>query len=245
VASPPTPALEIPAGLAGTIRTNLKARVPKLNVLAIHGTPLPGLYEVLSPDGVTYTDVSAEYVVMGQLLETRTQRNLTQEHWTSFNQVDFASLPFELAIKSTRGNGKRQIAVFADPKCPFCQELEGQLAGMDDVTIYTFLYPLEEVHPGATVQAHQIWCAADREAAWNNWMRKQEAPASSECADDPLKQLAALGEKLHIQTTPTIIFRSGLRAPGLPPSKQFAHMLDAESGTSATGSASGAAHPGA
>jgi thiol:disulfide interchange protein DsbC len=239
VAPAPAPS-EVPAALAEKIRTALQQRVPTLVVLELHGTQLPGIYEVLSPDGISYTDASAEYVLMGQLLETRTRRNLSQEHWSTFNQVDFASLPLSLAIKSTRGSGARQIAVFADPQCPYCQQLETELAKLDDLTVYTFLYPLEEVHPGATARAHQIWCAADREAAWTQWMRQHQVPAASECGDDPIEQLAALGEKLHIQTTPTIIFHSGLRAAGLPSATKFVQLLDKESGPSGSSPAESA-----
>lgn len=235
---------EVAPTLAEKIRTALKARVPKLVVSEVHDTPLPGIYEVVSPDGVSYTNVTGDYVLMGELVDTRAQRNLTQERWTAFNKVDFNSLPFDLAIKSTRGNGSRQIAVFADPKCPYCQELEGELAKLDDITIFTFLFPLETVHPGATVKAHQIWCAGDRESAWNNWMRKQEAPPESQCDQDPIKRLATLGDQLHINTTPTIIFRSGRRSPGLPSNKQFEHLLETDATAPAvSATTANTAHP--
>lgn len=215
------------------IRAGLRERFPQLTVLDVRESELPGLYEVMAPDGVTYTDIATNYVVMGPLIDSRAHRNLSQDHWKAFNRVDYASLPFDLAIKSTRGNGSRQIAVFADPKCPFCQELEEQLAKLDDITVYTFLYPLEEVHPGATVQAHQIWCSSDRETTWNNWMRKRETPAAADCASDPVKNLAALGERLHIVTTPTIIFPSGERSPGLPKPSQLEQLLAAQSAPAA------------
>lgn len=233
VPAPPSMAApaEIPPALGARIRAALKERIPKLTVVELHNTQLPGVYEVLSPDGITYTDAGANYVMMGQLIETQTHRNLTQDSWLAFNHVDFASLPLSLAIKWTRGSGARQIAVFADPQCPYCQELEADLAKLDDITVYTFLYPLEDLHPGATERAHQIWCAADRQAAWTTWMRKREIPAAAahQCTGDPIKQLAALGEKLHIETTPTIIFRSGLRATGLPSAGSFVQLLDKES----------------
>jgi thiol:disulfide interchange protein DsbC len=214
-----------------TIRATLKVRIPTLAILDIYGTAIPGIYELVSADGIRYTDASADHLIMGQLLETQTRRNLTAEHWNVLTAIDFQSLPFALAIKATRGSGARQIAVFADPKCPYCQALEAQVARLDDLTVYTFLYPLEDVHPGATAQAHQIWCAHDRTSAWINWMRSHETPPADECSDDPIKQLAALGEKLHIQSTPTIFFRSGRRASGLPRAEEFEHLLDTESTT--------------
>jgi thiol:disulfide interchange protein DsbC len=44
------------------------------------------------------------------------------------------------------------------PNCSYCKQLEPELAGLDNVTIYTFLVPFQgEARPIA------IWCAADRE----------------------------------------------------------------------------------
>src|SRR5215831_4341087 len=91
VSSVPT---EISPNQADTVRAALKQRVPDLAVVELHGTQIPGLFEVISPDGITYTDANADYVIMGELLDTRTRRNLTQEHWVTFGRVDFASLPF-------------------------------------------------------------------------------------------------------------------------------------------------------
>lgn len=240
-AAPPT-AIEVPTPVAESIRTALKQRIPALAVLQIHSTPLPEVYEIVSPDGIAYTDVRADYVLKGELIDTRTRRNLTEERWVAFNHVDFATLPLALAIKSKRGSGAREIAVFADPQCPYCQELEARLAQIDDITVYTFLYPLDDLHPGATARAHQIWCASDRPGAWNNWMRKHEPPEARECNSDPIRELAALGERLHIERTPTIIFRSGFRSAGLPSAKQFEQLLEKESGP-ATADAAATARP--
>jgi hypothetical protein len=57
-------------------------------------------------------------------------------------RIDFNGLPLEHAIKTVRGDGARQLAVFSDPDCPYCLVLEREtLSKIDNVTIYTFLYP--------------------------------------------------------------------------------------------------------
>lgn len=213
------------------IVATLKERIPDLTVLDVYTSPVPGLYEVLASDGLIYTDATGDHILMGPLIATQGRKNLTEQRFDELTRVDFASLPFELAIKEVRGKGTRRIAVFADPKCPYCQELEGQLGKIDDLTVYTFLYPLETVHPGATAQARQIWCAADRGAAWTSWMRsKQEVPAApSDCSADPIKRIDGLGHKLHLDTTPTVFFESGRRLTGTVKPEQFRHLLETES----------------
>jgi thiol:disulfide interchange protein DsbC len=207
------------------IVATLRERIPDLAVLDVYTSPVPGLYEVLASDGLIYIDATGDHILMGPLIATQGRKNLTEQRFGELTRVDFAALPFGLAIKEVRGNGTRQIAVFADPKCPYCQELEGQLGKIDDLTVYTFLYP------GATGQAHQIWCAADRVGAWTAWMRsRQEVPAApSDCSADPIKQIDGLGHKLHLNTTPTVFFESGRRITGTVSPAQFQHLLATES----------------
>jgi thiol:disulfide interchange protein DsbC len=230
-ADPPAPALELPADLEARIRAALNEHVPGLTVSELHGSPLPGIYEILSPDGIAYTDERGEHLIRGQILDTRARRNISADRWNALNSIDFTSLPFDKAIKAVHGKGTREIAVFADPLCPYCTELESGLGKLADITVYTFLYPLEDVHPGATQRAHELWCTADHGAAWADWMLKEQAPqpAAGLCAGDPVAELAALGDKLRIKTTPTIFFRSGLRSAGLPRPEEFARLLAAES----------------
>jgi len=98
------------------------------------------------------------------------------------------------------------------------------------------------VHPGATALAHQIWCTHDHDSVWTQWMQKQTTVPTADCKDDPLKTLAALGNKLHIISTPTIFFASGRRSAGLPPAKQFEHLLETESQSTSVRTAA-APHP--
>ena len=69
-------------------------------------------------------------------------------------------------IEVTR-DGSRKVAIFADPLCPYCQMLEREMQGVTNVTVYTFLYPIESLHPGASVKSVEIWCSKDRSSAWS------------------------------------------------------------------------------
>ena len=123
-------------------------------------------------------------------------------------RIDFASLPLERAIKTVHGNGKRQLAVFSDPDCPYCQKLEREtLNRMDDVTIYTFLFPLDR-HNDAARKSRLIWCAPDRALAWNNWMQDRQLPPPGICVP-PLTANLKLGKKLGVSVTPTLVLPQG------------------------------------
>ena len=202
---------------AAKIRAVLKTRYPNVAIKQIAPAPMLDLYELVTDAGLAYTDSNANYLIVGKILDTKTQEDLTETRWNELNAIDFDTLPFELAIKFVKGNGKRRLAVFEDPHCPYCRQLENELQNVSDTTVYVFLYPLESLHPGATATSRNIWCAEDRAAAWNNSLLKKEAPPSATCDSDPLKKLAILGDKLNINATPTLFFPDGHRVAGAIP----------------------------
>lgn len=192
----------------------LTKRFPDIKIERVMPSVLPGLYEIITPTEIVYADAGGEHLILGQIMATETRENLTEKRWYEINKIDFNALPFEQAIKIVKGNGRRRLAIFEDPFCPYCQELERDLQGVDDVTIYVFLYPLEQLHPSATDAARDIWCSNDRATAWTEWMLNKKAPSIADCKHTPIEQLAALGEKLRVNSTPTLFFPDGSRLPG-------------------------------
>ena len=50
-------------------------------------------------------------------------------------------------VQARQGQGRAQLIVFSDADCPFCAKLESELKAVDNVTIYTFLFPIDQLHP--------------------------------------------------------------------------------------------------
>lgn len=199
---------------AQNLKEALAVRYPDIKIERVAPSVLPGLYEVITPSEIVYADAKGDHLVLGQIVDTRTRENLTEKSWNDINKMDFSALPLDLAIKIVKGDGSRKLAVFADPFCPYCQEFESNIKNIGDITIYVFLYPLEELHPGASIAAREIWCAEDPGAAWVSWMVDEKAPAKTECQKAPVEAVVKLGEKLRINSTPTLLFTDGTRIPG-------------------------------
>jgi thiol:disulfide interchange protein DsbC len=113
--------------------------------------------------------------------------------------VDFASLPLQHAIKSVHGQGRRTLAVFSDPDCPYCKKLEQELAKVDDVTVYTFLMPLEQLHPDSRAKADAVWCSKDRSAAWSALMLDGKVPKKTKGCQAPHQAVLPLAEMLGLR----------------------------------------------
>lgn len=193
----------------------LKERLPpQISLEKVQPSQWPWLYEVITENEMFYVDSSGEYLFYGKVMETKTRTDLTAKRWNELSKIEFNDLPLNLALKHVKGDGSRKIAVFSDPDCPYCVRLEKTLQEMTNITVYTFLYPIESLHPGATEKAKNIWCAPDRAATWSAWMLNKKQPAALNCKDDQVATTVKLGEKLKINGTPTIFFANGQRIPG-------------------------------
>lgn len=208
------------------LKATLQARLGDADIKSIEKTPVPGLYEVNLGQQIIYTDSTGNYLLMGDLMDTRTRTNLTQARLSETNKIDFAKLPFEDAVKVVKGNGARKIAVFSDPNCPYCKQLESTLKGVDNVTIYTFLYPI--LSPDSTVKSKSIWCSKDRSMAWEGWMLDHTSPtAAGSCDTSVLDKNVKLGQSMKVDGTPTVFLADGRRLPGAIPADQLEKELSA------------------
>lgn len=207
--------------LKGQVQANTGGKV---RPDAITKTPVPGVFEVRAGLDIFYVDATGQYAfVEGHLLDLKANRDLTRERLEAAARIDFASLPLDLALKTVRGNGKRRLAVFEDPSCPYCRALHTLLGRLDDVTIYTFPYPVLSADSDAKARA--ALCAPDRAKAWSELMSTGKATSPAKPCQSGVDQLIELGNRLSIRGTPTVFFADGRRAQGAVPPDQFMAML--------------------
>jgi len=209
------------------IRKNLQARLPDMGKIdEVRKSELPGLFEV-RVDGVDiyYTDAQANYLIEGNLIDTRSKRNLTEERVDKLTAIKFEALPLKDAFVVVRGKGERKLAVFEDPNCGYCKRFERDLQKVDNVTIYMFLFPV--LGADSMEKSKAIWCAKDRGAAWLDWMLREQAAsaAPASCDAGAVVRNAELGRKHKITGTPTLIFSNSTRVPGAIDNKRVEQLL--------------------
>jgi thiol:disulfide interchange protein DsbC len=218
-------AQELSASQVTALKQKLSQRVPELsNVDAIKASPLPGIYEVQVGTNLLYTDAKGDFLIDGHILDTRTQRNLTQERLDDINRIDFAALPFKDAVVWKNGTGARKLVVFADPNCGYCKRLEKDLQKVKDVTVYTFIIPI--LGDDSKVKADNILCVKDRTQSYRDWMLSGVAPAKSfgACAN-PVQRNLALAQKFKITGTPAMFFEDGSRLASAAPAETVEQRL--------------------
>ena len=210
-----------PTGEAAAVKKLLEQRFPGAPITNVAKTGYLGLYEALLEDRIVYTDAKVSHVLIGNIYDANTKRNLTEERQRKLNRVAFDQLPLDLAIKKVKGTGARKLAIFSDADCPFCARLENDLKSIDNVTIYTFLFPIDQLHPDAARKSRQIWCAPDRQKAWDAFFENGTLPDNKGDCKDPIQATAALGQKLRVTATPTLVFADGTVVPGALPAQQL------------------------
>jgi len=210
-----------------------KALEPKLGGAKIEGVqpaPVAGLWEVRlrTERGlrIIYTDASAAHVIDGNIHEVRTNRDLTEERLRKLNAIKFETLPLDLAVKVQRGNGKRVLAMFSDPYCPACRQFERNLAKIDDITVYVFMYPV--IRPENVDHSKAVWCSSDRAKAWLELAAapQPKIPQASPGCAHPIDKVNELGRKLGVNSTPTLFFTNGQRRSGGLGADDLKELLD-------------------
>lgn len=212
-----------------SLKKAVEAAYPKFKVESVVKTPYSGLYEVFMGGQIIYTDEKLTFLIAeGRLVDPKTKKDVTGERLEELTKVDFNSLPLEQAIKVVKGNGSRKLVVFSDVDCPYCKRLEqNELSNIADVTVYTFLYPIESLHPDAPAKSKLIWCATNRAKAWNEWIFNNKLPTTTGNCEVPLERVGELARKMGITSTPTLIFSDGRRMLGAQPYKEIEKSLQA------------------
>lgn len=195
---------------------------------SVQKMPWGNLYEVVvrSAEGplVYYVDDEAKIVIAGQVIDAKSGRNLTEERQRELNKVNFSALPFQWAITSKRGTGRRKIAILSDPNCPYCKRFEEDLAKLDDITVHILPYPV--ISPNSVRQSKAVWCSKDRVKAWNDLMFKRIEPKASTDCETPIEKIMEIGRRLGASATPTWFVETGERYSGALPLDQLTKILD-------------------
>jgi thiol:disulfide interchange protein DsbC len=210
------------------VKETLQKNYPQMGkVDEVYKANLLGLYEVVMDGQLFYTDEKAQYLINGSIYDLKNGHNLTEERSRKLFSVDFAGLPFELAIKKVKGNGSRKMAYLTDPNCGYCKKLEGELKNIDNITLYRFLYPIFQ---GSDEKVRNVLCSKNPNKTWEDWMLNGVPPPAAVCATPQTEKVQALGKKLNVHGTPTLIFTDGTLVPGYLPAPDLEKALNSEAG---------------
>jgi len=203
----------------GKVRKHVQETIPGTSIGDVRkSTDMKGIYEVLMGKTIAYTNKEGKLLIVGHMYDPAHNRDITAERLADLNRIEWKELPLKDAIIYGPKNGLK-LAIFTDPECPYCKQLETMLKDMKGIRTYTFLFPLESIHPQARAMAESIWCAKDKHKALINVMLKGKALKPGTCAT-PIDRNIRLAQKFGINGTPGLISAAGRIMSGAPQSPQ-------------------------
>lgn len=205
----------------------LREQRPLMGVTSVAPTPIRGLYEIVMGRNLAYADADARFLFFGHMLDISTFHDLTADRKAELARVRFSDLPLQNSITYVQGGGRRSLAVFSDPDCPYCRRLEADLTKLDDVTIHVFPLPIQSLHPGAAGKVAGIWCSPERAKTWREVLVGAAAPRgfSEDCMAVVTANIA-LADKLGFRGTPTLVSGDGRVLSGALSAQKISAWLD-------------------
>ena len=195
------------------IRKTFETKVSGAKVESVSKTPMPGVFEVIADGHIFYVDEKVDFVMRGTLFDARTSelRNLTKTREAQI-AAQILRKSTDNAIKRVRGSGKRVIYTFEDPNCGFCRRQQAELMKLNDVTIYTFLWPI--LAADSVEKSRAVWCSKDRAKAWDDLMSNGVLPKGDNNCPTPFDRNVELARRFGAQGTPAIYLSDGSNVGG-------------------------------
>ena len=211
------------------VRATLLRLFPHSSTQEISKTPIPGLFEAAIDGRIVYVTGDGRYLLGGPIFDVNADQNLTDIRLEQINMIPFGSLPLEWAFKRVKGTGARKIAIFVGPDCAYCRVLEQSLKSIDNLTVYVFLFPIEQIHPGAAAKSVAVWCAKDQLKAWDEITQIGTMPPGAATCVNPIPKIVEFAKKHRISGTPTTILEDGRRLVGAVPRAELEAQLQRSS----------------
>ena len=74
-----------------TVQENLKKNFPDIPVQSVQTTPLKDIYEVYMGRQIVYTNDDANYFFVGNLIDNKNHKNLTEESLQKLEKIDVST----------------------------------------------------------------------------------------------------------------------------------------------------------
>jgi thiol:disulfide interchange protein DsbC len=222
---------------APEVLTKIQKKFPSFKALeATHLVDID-LYEIIAETtpSLVYTNkdlsyfiINGEIVDANKLVGINTERN--KKFVANFVKNNAKSNEIQLILGDPKAANRRNIIIFTDPDCPFCKALDKEIHQTlkgENITITYLMNPLHELpgHEQAPEKAAKLWCAEDKNKAWENWMLVGELPTNDGSCVNPTKEHSKFARRNDLLQTPTIFFDNGYFFKGQPTTKQIVDVL--------------------
>ncbi|MDO6763847.1 thioredoxin fold domain-containing protein [Agarivorans sp. 1_MG-2023] len=212
-----------------------------VSVDSIAETPLAGIYEVATSQGLFYVSSDGNYLLQGSLFDLVNRVNLTDQSMSNVRLTQLASFEDDMIVFKAKDE-KHVITVFTDTSCGYCRKLHNELYTYRDknpetnkvedlpgytdlgITVRYLAFPRGGVESPVYGEMQSVWCADDKTAAMSA-AKNGSNVARSSCDNTVLKQYQ-LGEAFGVRGTPAMVLEDGTMLPGYRPPAALLEYLE-------------------
>ncbi|WP_336708732.1 MULTISPECIES: bifunctional protein-disulfide isomerase/oxidoreductase DsbC [unclassified Cedecea] len=214
------------SGIAHADDAAIKQSLAKLGVQGaeIQAAPVAGMKTVLTDSGVLYITEDGKHVIQGPLYDVSGAQPVNVTNQLLIGKLN--ALEKEMIIYKAPKE-QHVITVFTDITCGYCHKLHEEMSDYNalGITVRYLAFPRQGLQSQAESDMKSIWCAKDRNKAFDAAMKGGDvAPAS---CDINLANHYNLGVQFGVQGTPAIVLSNGSMIPGYQGPKEMKQMLDA------------------
>jgi thiol:disulfide interchange protein DsbC len=207
------------------VRVELQKMIPQAVSAEIVASPVEGVYRLQLQGNYAFAYVAGDYVLMGDLYDTKSQVNLGDQASSERMASLLKDVPTSKMIVYGPENPKRHMTVFTDIDCGYCRKLHNEVAELNaaGIEVRYLAFPRAGIGSASHKKYVSVWCSDDQQTALTS--AKAGATIAAASCDNPIEETYKLGKQLGVKGTPTIIFDDGTVAPGYVPSVTLIERL--------------------
>ncbi len=190
---------------------------------SVQSSPVDGLKTVMTENGVLYITTDGNYLLQGPLYALNGPQPVNVTHQLLNKKLQ--AMSSEMIVYQSP-HEKHVITVFTDTTCGYCRKLHQQMQEYNElgISVRYLAFPRQGLSSQAEKDMRSIWCAVDRNKAFDAAIRG-DAIAPVNCKIDISKHYQ-LGVWFGIQGTPAVVLQDGTVIPGYQEPKEMIKMLD-------------------
>ncbi len=215
------------------IRSKIASVVGQVTIVDIKPTGMPNLLEVEFANGqAVYASDDGGFIIDGTLYQLQGDRavNIRKQRIEAklqpVRQEAISRLDEEdMVVFSPQGEVRATIYAFTDVDCGYCRKLHSEIQAYNQlgIEIRYLAFPRAGIGSNSYDKMVAIWCADDPQKA----MTESKAGRSIEMktCDNPVADQYAMGSRLGVTGTPSLITMDGQIMPGYLPAPRLAAAL--------------------
>lgn len=205
--------------LAKTIESVIGLKVSK----AVK-TPMSGLAEVHTEQGLFYSSYDGKYFIQGKLFELGANvANLTEQSLADMRVDGFKKYEESMIVFAAKEE-KHVVTVFTDYTCTFCRKMHKKIDEYNDlgITVRYLPYPrfgiYDQQNPSAYsenfTKLRSIWCHEDPNTAMTKAKASNGQNVAQRICDKPIEETFNFARQVGVNSTPAIVLDNGFMMPG-------------------------------